>query len=69
MPNVADFLANSAKVFGRGDALPMKPDTSGHATREAKTTRLILHIFDKAIDTDFLLMKRGAATTDDAVQN
>lgn len=64
MPNVAAFLADSAKVVGRGDALPMKPDTCGYATMEKKKAKFILRIFDKAIDTD-LLTKRGATTTND----
>lgn len=62
MPNVAAFLADSAKVAGRSDDLPMKPDTCGHATREAKTKTFITHISEKAIGTDFLLMKRGKTT-------
>lgn len=47
IPNVAALLADSANVIGGGDrALPMKPNTCGHATKEAKTTTLT-RIFDK----------------------
>jgi hypothetical protein len=51
IPNVAALLADSANVIGRGDrALPMKPNTCGHATKEEKTTtRLSRRIFDKDI--------------------